>query len=249
VDYARDTYKVEMTLEQSQAFRTKLINQIYPELSLYLAEDGMALLAQNLGASVEDLWNAFDRERTRKPWVVAGIRNLVRGKPLNSKGQPYSQGYRDGVWNTLIAYCRDSELRSSLVQRQGGKSLCHRLFGSGVVMLTGRIRGGINYSQCRNTPFQGLAADGAKLALWRLIREGFSVVRFIHDEVLLELPDEGGYVSQAIAEHARAIMCQEMESVLVGGIGVGCELALSKYWSKDAGSSILDGRVFPCPSE
>jgi hypothetical protein len=247
VDYARNTYKVEMTLEQAQAFRAKLINQIYPELGLYLAEDDMALLAYNLGASVEDLWNSFDRDRTRRKWVVSGIRNIVRGKPLNSHGKPYDQGYRDRVWNTLIAFCKDPELRSLLVQREGCDSLCNRLFRSSVVTLTGRIRGGINYSQCRNTPFQGLAADGAKLALWRLIREGFSVIGFIHDEILIELLDEGGYVSQAATERAQAIMCEEMEAVLLGGIQVGCEATLSRCWSKDAGSIVRDGRIFPSP--
>jgi hypothetical protein len=237
-----------MTLEQARAFRTKLITQIYPELGDYLAEDGMTLLARNLGASPQDLWDAFDREKARRPCVVAGIRNIVRGKPLNSHGKPYNSKYADRVWNTLLTQCRDFELCRLLAQRQGSESLCDRLFGSGVVTLTGRIRGGVNYSQCRNTPFQGLAADGAKLALWRLIHEGFSVVGFIHDEILLELPDEGGSVSQAAVERARAIMCEEMESVLVGGIGVGCESALSRCWSKEAGSSARDGRLFPYPA-
>jgi hypothetical protein len=81
-----------------------------------------------------------------------------------------------------------------------------------------------------------------------LIREGFSVVGFIHDEILLELPDEGGYASQAVAERAEAIMCGEMESVLVGDIRVGCESVLSKCWSKDAGSSVQGSRLFPCLS-
>jgi hypothetical protein len=245
VDYARNTYKVEMTLEQAQAFRTELITRIYPELSFYLAEDGMTLLARNLGASPQDLWDAFDREKARRPYVVAGIRNVVRGKPLNSQGKPYNSKYVDRVWNTLLTCCHDPEVFRLLAQRQGSESLCSRLFGAGVVTLTGRIRGGVNYAQCRNTPFQGLAADGAKLALWRLIREGFSVVGFIHDEFLLELPDEGGYVSQAAVERAQQIMCEEMESVLVGGIRVGCETALSKCWSKDAGSIARDGRIYP----
>jgi hypothetical protein len=247
VDYARNTYKVEMTLEQAQAFRTKLITQIYPELGDYLAEDGMTLLACNLGASPRELWDAFDRERARRPYIVAGIRNIVRGKLLNSQGKPYDPKYVDRVWNTLLLHCRDPELFWLLAQRKGSESLCGRLFESGVVTLTGRIRGGANYSQCRNTPFQGLAADGAKLALWRLIREGFSVIGFIHDEILLELPDEGGCVSQAAADRAQAIMCEEMESVLLGGIRVGCEAALSRCWSKDAGSIVREGRIFPSP--
>ena len=111
--------------------------------------------------------------------------------------------------------------------------------------MTGRIRGRVSYSQCRNTPFQGLAADGAKLALWRLMREGYRIVGFVHDEVLIELPDEGGYVSLDLVERAVAILCEEMASVLVGGIPVGCEATLSTCWSKDAVPIVRDGRMFP----
>ena len=80
VAYARNTYKVEMTLEQARAFRTKLITEIYPELSLYLAEDGMALLASNRGPQREagdagqarerrsGLGAAYDRLDRRNPW-------------------------------------------------------------------------------------------------------------------------------------------------------------------------------------
>ena len=55
VAYARHTYKVDMTLEQAGEFRTRLIEEIYPELSIYLDEDGMSLLAHNLGRPVGEL--------------------------------------------------------------------------------------------------------------------------------------------------------------------------------------------------
>ena len=38
-----------------------------------------------------------------------------------------------------------------------------------IVEHSGRVRGGVSYTRARNTPFSGLAADGAKLALWNLI--------------------------------------------------------------------------------
>ena len=96
------------------------------------------------------------------------------------------------------------------------------------------IRGRVSFSQARNTPFQGLAADGAKLALWRLVREGFRVVGFIHDEILIELPDEGGYVGKETVDRVEQIMCSEMERVLGGTLPVGCEATLSTCWSKEA---------------
>ena len=37
--------------------------------------------------------------------------------------------------------------------------------------LSGRVRGGCRFTQMCNTLFQGLAADGAKKALWDITRE------------------------------------------------------------------------------
>ena len=61
-----------------------------------------------------------------------------------------------------------------------------------------RLRGGCGYCDGANSYFQGLAADGAKLALWRLAYEQYNVPEsplygciggmFIHDEVILEAP-------------------------------------------------------------
>lgn len=55
-----------------------------------------------------------------------------------------------------------------------------------VYTLTGRARGNTSYCAVANTPFQGLGSDMAKLALYKLTKAGFSVVNFIHDEVILE---------------------------------------------------------------
>ena len=52
---------------------------------------------------------------------------------------------------------------------------------------TGRIRAACTYTAARNTPFQGLAADGTKIALYRLKEAGYRVSNFIHDEFVIEL--------------------------------------------------------------
>lgn len=65
--------------------------------------------------------------------------------------------------------------------------------------LTGRLRGhrarrddgydqGLN--EWHNTQFQGLAADGAKVALYLGLREGLSQVNFVHDENDYEFPEK-----------------------------------------------------------
>jgi hypothetical protein len=67
----------------------------------------------------------------------------------------------------------------------------------------------------------------------------------VHDEVLIELPDEGGYVSLEVIEQAMAILCEEMAAVLVGDLPVGCEATLSTCWSKDAELIVVGDRVLP----
>jgi hypothetical protein len=245
VSYARNTYKVAMTLEQAQELRAKLIEEIYPELKTYLAEDDMALLAGNLGVPVLELWNAFDSDGTRAWYITAGIKNILRGKLLNAKGRPYSPGYVEGVWGGLARLCRNPELKALLEGRQGSDQLCHRLFGNAAVTLTGRIRDRVGYAQCRNTPFQGLASDGAKLALWRLIRKGYRVIAFVHDEVLIELEDEGGHVSKDKVDRIVEILCAEMHAVLGGSVPVECEAMLSTCWSKTGELIVRDDRVYP----
>jgi hypothetical protein len=152
-------------------------------------------LASNLGVSADGLWGALDPDGTRSPAVAGEVCNVVRGRTHKADGKPYSPRYVDRVWRTLLRLCLNPELRQELEARRGSEALASRLFGSGVATLTGRVRAGVGYTQCRNTPFQGLAADGAKLAVWRLVREGYLVSGFVHDEVLVELPAEGGSVA------------------------------------------------------
>ncbi len=177
--------------------------------------------------------------------VVPRIREVVGGLQFSSWGEPISQDEYDRTWRELSRLCTNPELKPLLAGGRGSDGLVRRLFGRDVATLTGRIRGGIDYCSSRNTPYQGLAADGAKLALWRLLREGSRVVLFMHDEVVIEVPDEGGFVSKAVVDRNVRIMCEEMASVLPGDIPVVCEATVSTCWSKYARLIVQDGKVFP----
>ena len=117
----------------------------------------------------------------------------------------------------------------------GNSALCD----AAAVTPTGRVRGNVGYTQQRNSPFQALAADGSKQALARLVLAGYRVVGFVHDEILVELPDQGGYVDRAIVEGVAKIMRDAMQEVTYG-IPVSCEYTLSDRWSKRA-ELIVDG--------
>jgi hypothetical protein len=49
--------------------------------------------------------------------------------------------------------------------KRPSKELAAKVCHAGVATLSGRVRGRVTYSQARNTPFQGLAADGAALRI------------------------------------------------------------------------------------
>ena len=102
----------------------------------------------------------------------------------------------------------------------------YELFATTATALTGRVRGYCTYTQARNTPFQGLAADGAKRALWKLIKEKFYPVAFVHDEVVLEVD------STEEANKAKQIMEQEMFEAVDRAIPIDCSLSICDYWEK-----------------
>jgi DNA polymerase I-like protein with 3'-5' exonuclease and polymerase domains len=239
VNYARTTYKVDLTPEEARQRRELLTKQIYRELDPYLTEDAQAILARNLRAPLEEV------QRELGDTHLTSVRKILAGNPRKADGQPYQERFVSRVWAALAKVNRDPELEEALQRRQEGEDLARKICQAGVATLTGRIRGRVRYSQARNTPFQGLAADGAALALFALIEAGFRVVGFVHDEVLVELPDEGGYVSADRVRQIEEIMCRRMEEVLVGGIQAACESALSRCWHKKAKLIVKDGKVYP----
>jgi DNA polymerase I-like protein with 3'-5' exonuclease and polymerase domains len=239
VSYAHSTYKVDFTEEEARERRERLTKQIYKELDLYLAEDGVVILARTLQAPLWEVRNELNDIH------LTCVRKVLTGDPRRADGRPYQRTFVSQIWASLAGLNRNPELAGDLAARRPSPELAARVCHAGVATLTGRIRGRVRYSQARNTPFQGLAADGAALALFALVKESFRVVGFVHDEVLVELPDEGGYVSEEKVERVREIMCHQMAEVMVGDIPVNCEAALSRRWSKKAKLIVTEGKVYP----
>ena len=106
---------------------------------------------------------------------------------------------------------------------------------AGVFTLTGRLRANATYTARHNSVFQGLAADGAKLGLWKLWRAGYRIVNFIHDEVLIEVP-----ASSNLALHAqvvRRLMINGMREV-IPDVRINAEFVVTDRWYKKAGLAL-----------
>jgi DNA adenine methylase len=227
-----------MTTEEARERRRRLITEVYPELLDFLAEDVHTTLADTLHTTAEvarlELGDVH----------LSCIRKVLEGDPKRIDGAPYEERFVERIWTGLNRANKNPELADDLRDRVTSTELARKITQAGVATLTGRVRGRVRYSQARNTPFSGLAADGAALALFALAKEGFRVVGFVHDEVLVELPDEGGFVSKAAVEHVERIMVAEMEKVL-GGLPAGVESALTTRWSKEAKHIIEGDKVLP----
>lgn len=93
------------------------------------------------------------------------------------------------------------------------------------------------FTSACNTLFQGLAADGAKFALWQLQQEcygfvrsplnGARVVAFIHDEFVVEVPEARAREAGA---RLREVMIKAMEH-MTPDIPVEVDLEFSRRWA------------------
>jgi len=103
---------------------------------------------------------------------------------------------------------------------------------------SGRRRGGVGFTDGANSYFQGLVADGAKCALYDVVRAcwmepesalfGSRPVLFIHDEIIIEAPE--GRASVAADELAR-LMIQGIKPFLPD-LPIEVEAWCSRIWTK-----------------
>jgi hypothetical protein len=117
---------------------------------------------------------------------------------------------------------------------------------------SGRIRGGVTFTEACNGYFQALVADFAKAALYEVTRRCYTVESsalygarpclFVHDEIILEVEEE-----QA---HDAAIECEEVmreiQSQWLPDVPPATDAHLMRHWSKKA-KRVLDarGRLIP----
>lgn len=222
--YARLNYGVEMEESEARSLRDALVYDVYPELARYLSYDVFAVLAHNLDCYRHKLQRDLERADITS-WHVE--RTLRRGGKCDN-GRDIHQDVQSHIWDTLQRHNKNKALEYPIMCWQ---SDTRSLAGETVQTLTGRIRAGVDYGEARNTRFQGLAADGAKVALWRLHQAGFRIVGFIHDEIVCEVPDDSkGNVEDKDA--IERIMKEAMASVLQCDIPVEVEGTVADNWVK-----------------
>ena len=217
--YVKTTYGVDMDQSTASKVRRRVTTEVYPEMGQYLQDSPLASVAYALGVGIRDARSALSgtwpRGRTVEEWLSGekpsppGLWKALSGLAAQGRGVPYS-AMRD------------------LGKGKGTPALAKWLLSGPSATLTGRIRGSCAYTQRMNNPFQGLAADGAKLAMWRLVHEHYMPVAFVHDEIVVEVPRHG---AEAAVSAIERIMTEEMERVL-SGVPAAVEGRLGESWAK-----------------
>ncbi len=122
---------------------------------------------------------------------------------------------------------------------------------------SGRVRGGASFCAVANGFFQGLAADGAKDALWAVAVEcyvdkssplfGTRPVFFIHDEIGIEIPYRwwGAERSAAAAERLSVVMIEAMKK-WIPDIPISAKPIMVRRWFKGAEQVKAGGVLVPC---
>jgi len=174
------------------------------------------------------------------------LKILQDDHPISRSGRPYSAEDVEYFWTCVIARLPDlpGDIRSAIENRRASPILAQSvrrfLDRQPCFTLTGRLRANASYTARHNTCFQGLAADGAKLALWHLWRAGYRIVNFIHDEVLLEVPVNEDH--RMHMGNVKRLMIDGMREV-VPDIRIAVECVVGGTWSKDSPPTVITTAV------
>lgn len=160
--------------------------------------------------------------------------------------------YAHASWDVDITFPQASALKDAWLgwwpeARQYFEEIGRRVqLGGGqftaVQHRSGRLRGGVTYCNGCNTYFQGLTADGARLALIRVAEEcyirtnsplyGCRPVAFVHDEIILECPADYATARRA-AKRLEQVMVESME-VFTPDVPSRADAHLMARWYKGA---------------
>lgn len=208
---------------------------------------------------------------------VRGIYKEGKGNPLYHKvyqarqmGKVANFGLPGGLGATkLVAYAAGPKYRVTLTENEA-KSLkqmwlnkypefrdyfmwINDVVRGGdpfVQIFSGRLRGGIGFTDGANTAFQGLGGDATKAAGYALTKEcrigtgplgGGHPIVYVHDEFWAEVREE---VAHEAAEDLGRIMC-EAANVFLPDVPAKAEPGLARRWSKHAKRITQEGRIVP----
>jgi hypothetical protein len=190
------------------------------------------------------LVEAEDKEAKKKRQAAKaanfGLPGLLGGLSFMS----YSEDSYGVVMNLDEANRAIANWKRTYREAQPWRDEAKRASRRGWVMVpfSNRVRGQPKPTQAANTPFQGLAADGMKAALWLLAKAmyldrssplyGSKFAAMIHDEVGLSIP-ESDHTHEAVLEQHKLMVLGMQQYVTRVKVKTG-KPAIAKRWYKEA---------------
>jgi DNA polymerase-1 len=145
-------------------------------------------------------------------------------------------------WPEMNAYFR---YVNALIERGNGLAEVE-------VPISGFLRGGAQYCAACNTSFQSLGASAAGRGVWHVQKAcyrdrssvlfGSRTVNFVHDEMLVEVPDDS--LAHERALELEKLMCKGANELLPD-VPATAPPMLMRYWSKNAYAMYDNGRLIP----
>ena len=242
--YAKNSFKQELSIEEVQQ-RMDAYHRLCPELGPFLEDeiDSGLVIAETLGLTPAEYNEAIgcpaygQDADVPQSWLGGMLLRVLR-EPLPAKrtsGQPYSAAEVDFFWHKAqqLPLILKPAVAAKLERHQADEELWEAVRDwagrRSVFTVTGRLRANALFGSSRNTPFQGPAADGAILGMWRLWRAGYKLVSAIHDQVVVESSADD-HVLERKAEIER-LMIEGMLAV-VPGMNVKVETVVSRSLNK-----------------
>jgi DNA polymerase I-like protein with 3'-5' exonuclease and polymerase domains len=242
---AKANYGIDLTTEQVEE-RIAAYHRLCPELDHFLDDevDGGLVLARTLNltpasyrAAIGQSYFPRDPDIHRpQGWLGGMLLKVLRDEqPTTRDGRPYTPDEIGFFWEAARGLpCKlKPEQQAKLQDRQADRQLWNAVRNWAgrrpVFTVTGRLRAKATFCSSRNNLFQGAAADGAVLALWRVWRAGYKLVDFIHDQLVVEAPADDR-VHERVAD-IEGLMKEGMAQV-VPGILVKVETVVTRSLSK-----------------
>lgn len=244
---AKNNYGVE--LDEAQILeRIAAYHKLCPELDAFLEDDrdvGLAV-AQLVQITPADYmsdchrWYDPNDQENYRPAAWLGnmfLRVLGEANPCTrTSNRSYSSDEIEFFWDKaqVLHEHLPAKYLSDLVGRRPGEDLKNAVRDLAsrrpVFTFTGRLRADATFCASRNTTFQGLAADGAVLGLWKIWRKGYEIRNFIHDQVIVSVP-----VSEDLVVQRREIedLMKAGMAEVIPGMKVKVESSISRSMHKD----------------
>jgi hypothetical protein len=159
-------------------------------------------------------------------------------EPQTREGRAYTPEDMTFLWDRaqrlpVLEPGLEPGLQARLKNRQADKQLWKTVRNwagrRSVFTLTGRLRANTTFCSARNCLFQGVAADGALLGLWLVWRKGYTLVDFVHDQLVVETPAD-----DQVWERAREVeeLMKQGMLMVVPGMNVKVETVISRWLNK-----------------